>query len=104
MSTNRSNSIVPNQKAEIQMDQASGTSKKFKKRNSKSHIGMQDFMSIKNTDDIENFYEIDTIIGRGTSTFFFTFKLDVITEMEKHAYVSEKYQSLPKVINKRHLQ
>ena len=61
MSTNqKQNSIAPSTSGgDTSMATMGGTSKKFKKRNSKSSIGMQDMMGIKSTDDIENFYEID---------------------------------------------
>jgi serine/threonine protein kinase len=66
MSTNPKNSIAPGSGDNDQpLSSVGGTSKKFKKRNSRSSIGMQDVMGIKSTDDIENFYEIDAVIGRG---------------------------------------
>ena len=69
MSTNSSgsNSIKPTGEEERQSNIALGSSKKLKnqKRNSRASLGMIDFMGIKNTDDIENFYEIDKVIGRG---------------------------------------
>ena len=34
-------------------------------RTSKSNINMSDFMGIKKSDSIDNFYQIETVIGRG---------------------------------------
>ena len=61
MSTNPKNSIAPGSGDNDQpLSSVGGTSKKFKKRNSRSSIGMQDVMGIKSTDDIENFYEVSS--------------------------------------------
>ena len=38
---------------------------KSSNRTSKANINMSDFMGIKKSDSIDNFYEIETVIGRG---------------------------------------
>lgn len=79
MSTNNSNSITPTGAATGSQNVASGSSRKLKnqKRNSRASLGMIDFMGIKSTDDIENFYEIDKVIGRG-KYFFHSINLNFL--------------------------
>jgi hypothetical protein len=58
------NVVDPNQK-----NQAAASSRRIKKpgagTSSKTMINMSDFMGIKRSDGIDNFYDIDTVIGRG---------------------------------------
>ena len=44
---------------------SSSREKKVHKLGSKSSFNMSDFMGIKKSDSIENFYKIDVVIGRG---------------------------------------
>lgn len=63
MSVNAKNVIKPNED-----EQATTSSRKNKNtnlRSSKAQISMSDFMGIKKSDSIDNFYEIDIVIGRG---------------------------------------
>ena len=44
---------------------SSSRDRKVNKLTSKSSFNMSDFMGIKKSDSIENFYKIDVVIGRG---------------------------------------
>ena len=62
MAVNAKNVIKPNEE-----EQATTSSRRNKNnmRSSKAQISMSDFMGIKKSDSIDNFYEIDQVIGRG---------------------------------------
>ena len=60
------NTITPNKLPESQEEKVVSSSRSTKKaRLSKSSISISDFMGIKKSDSIDNFYKIDNVIGRG---------------------------------------
>ena len=73
MAVNAKNIVKPNsdrRDSELGMESGTATSssrrgKNTNARSSKVQISMSDFMGIKKSDSIDNFYEIDQVIGRG---------------------------------------
>ena len=70
MAVNAKNVIKPGETDGIESNFNTATSssrrgKNASARSSKVNISMSDFMGIKKSDSIDNFYEIDQVIGRG---------------------------------------
>ena len=71
MAVNAKNVIKPGETdagIESNFNTATSSSRRGKNasaRSSKVNISMSDFMGIKKSDSIDNFYEIDQVIGRG---------------------------------------
>lgn len=60
------NTITPNKLSDGQGEKLVSSSRNTTKaRLSKSSISISDFMGIKKSDSIDNFYKIDKVIGRG---------------------------------------
>jgi serine/threonine protein kinase len=62
MSTNTKNIVIPK---ELDLAVNSSRRNKNNKKSSSAQLSMSDFMGIKKSDSIDNFYEIDKVIGRG---------------------------------------
>lgn len=67
MAVNAKNTVKP---GELDQSNAATSSSRrggnnLSSRSSKVQISMSDFMGIKKSDSIDNFYEIDQVIGRG---------------------------------------
>lgn len=68
MAVNGKNIVKPGEEDGQQVSTATSSSRRNKNnqlRSSKVNISMSDFMGIKKSDSIDNFYEIDQVIGRG---------------------------------------
>jgi serine/threonine protein kinase len=69
MAVNGKNVVKPNDTENIDSVMATTSSRRNKNANSRSSkvsISMSDFMGIKKSDSIDNFYEIDQVIGSGS--------------------------------------